>query len=65
MTAPRGTPEKIWCVTWTTGQRHFFDKDPLEGIEAWSKGTPATVAAYTFDKIIHTPPPPPKKKTNR
>ena len=36
-------------------------KEPLEGIAAWMKGVDATVVAYQFVEVVHTPPPKKKK----
>jgi hypothetical protein len=65
MTAPRGLPDRVWLVIWPNGERHVFHKEPLEGMAEWSKGVPATVAEYRFEKVTHVPPPPKKKAASK
>jgi hypothetical protein len=56
-----GFPKYIWIVVRSNGEKHFVDKEPLEGMTEWAKGTDALVTKYQFADVVHVPPPKPKK----
>ena len=60
--APPGIPPKLWLVILPNGQRHFVDKEMINGIESWARGTDVIVVEYLFSAVVHVPPVSPKKQ---
>ncbi len=60
---PPGLSDRVWVVVRPSGERHFVDQEPLEGIAAWAKGVDATITEYRFTAVVHEAPRKPKKKT--
>lgn len=48
--------EKVWVVVRSGGDRHYIDREPDEGIEAWAKGQDILVLEYTLTRIIRQRP---------
>lgn len=53
----RVAPErKLWVVIGPDGQRHFLDREPLGGIEAWARGQNVVIDEFVFRTRIHPKP---------
>jgi hypothetical protein len=49
---PPSAPPTIWIVVRPNGDRHFVEKEPLEGIHAWARGQNVTVLQYEFSTVL-------------
>lgn len=50
-TAPE---RKLWVVVGPDGQRHFIEKEPLEGIDNWARGQNVVIDEFVFRARIHS-----------
>lgn len=50
-----GPLERLWLVIRPSGERHYMDREPPEGILTWAKGLDATIIEYRAVGIIHRP----------
>jgi hypothetical protein len=46
----------LWIVVRPSGERHFIEKEPLEGIMTWARGQEVIVLEYWFHKMIYPRP---------
>lgn len=55
--APLSGPlERLWLVVRPSGERHYMDREPPEGILVWAKGLDATIIEYRAAGVIYRPP---------